>query len=182
MATKTTKTAKTTKATKTAKATTPAAKTPAAKTAKKKVTLVAETPAAKTAVKKDTDTAAARRGRKIGTLGFKWVKAPKEPWPSVLECNIMDACEAVEQGTSGDVTAFALKHGLGDLTRQIPNKVVTHVMVKLRAAGIIKGNDALKAKAEKTPAVIAKPVAKKAKRSRIVMESPAVAQDASATA
>jgi hypothetical protein len=157
--------------------------------AKKKVTLtVAKKATPVKATKKDAPEASTR-GRKTGTIGFKWVKAPKEPWPSALECNIMDACEAVEQGTSGDVTAFALKHGLGDLTKQIPNKVVTHVMVKLRNAGIIAATAPAKAekKVAKTAAPAAPPAKKvrktakaKAKKSRVVMEAPpAVAQDAS---
>lgn len=183
--TKTTKATKTTKtpATKTAKT----AKTAPAKTAKKKVTLT-PAPAKATKTAKADVAEKGTRGRKIGTIGFKWVKAPKEPWPSALECNIMDACEAVEQGTSGDVITYALKHGLGDLTRQIPNKVVTHVMVKLRKAGIISGNDALKAEKKAKTAVVAEPVAvkkvKKAKKSRVVMEAPAAepVQDASVTA
>lgn len=163
------------KTTKTPVAKTPVAKTPTTptKTAKKKVTLVAETPA-KT-VKATPMKAVETRGRKIGTLAFTWVKTPKEVWPSALECNIMDACEAVEHGTSGDVTAYALKHGLLDLTKQIPNKVVTHVMVKLRKAGIIAGvyKDAKKAQAEKTPVSKSVKTAKKAKKSRVVL-GPAV--------
>jgi hypothetical protein len=172
----------------TKKTATKATKGAVTKTAKKKVTLTAA-PAAKATTKKDATTEKSTRGRKIGALGFKWVKAPKEPWPSVLECNIMDACEAVEQGTSGDVTAYALKHGLGDLTKQIPNKVVTHVMVKLRTAGIIAGTAPAKAekkvvaKATATPVKKAKKTAK-AKKSRVVMEAAPAApvQDASATA
>lgn len=194
--TKTTKATKTTKITKTPAVKTSATKTPAAKTAKaapakttKKVAFIVGASGSAKHTNLNDLKVPGTRGRKVGTIGFKWVKAPKEPWPSALECNIMDACEAVEQGTSGDVITYALKHGLGDLTRQIPNKVVTHVMVKLRKAGIISGNDALKAEKKAKTAVVAEPVAKKtkkAKKSRIVMEAATPAaepvQDASANA
>lgn len=104
-----------------------------------------------------------RRGRKVGTLGFRWVKDHKpEDWPSKLEQNIILAMKKVGNGTSGDVMMVAEKTGLNeDLTRQDHNKVVTHVLGKLLKVGIIARTDTKPVTEKKAKPVAKKPVAKK---------------------
>jgi hypothetical protein len=127
-----------------------------------------------------TDTSKVR-GRKKGTLGFKWVKDYKaDEWPSKLETNIILAMKKVGNGTSGDVMMVAEKTGLDDdLTRQDHNKVVCHVLGKLLKAGIIARTDAkVKAKPAAEPKAKKAKKAKKAVKMDVAVAAPEVAAQA----
>lgn len=103
---------------------------------------------------KDTAADTPVRGRKPGTLGYRWTakKFDESQWPSALEMNIIKAMQKVGDGTSGDVINQAVKTGLDELTKQTHIKVVNHVLGKMLKAGLVERTDAKATRVAEKPA------------------------------